>query len=101
MSEPSSTPASDAPPTRHASWLELFFDLVVVAVAQVSHRLHDPTWAELGISFVEHPDATTTASTGALLCGGLAGYFAATTIAAMLEGAPRRWVLGWGCLRWS
>ena len=27
---------------RHASWLELFFDLTVVAAAiQVSHRLHD------------------------------------------------------------
>ena len=53
MSEPSSTPAGDAPSARHASWLELFFDLVVVvAVAQVSHRLHDPTWAELGISLL-------------------------------------------------
>ncbi|MEV0586689.1 low temperature requirement protein A [Nonomuraea sp. NPDC050310] len=31
---------------RHASWLELFFDLVVVAaVVQLAHRLHDPSWA--------------------------------------------------------
>lgn len=53
MSEPQSTPAGDPPSARHASWLKLFFDLVVVvAVAQVSHRLHDPTWAELGISLL-------------------------------------------------
>lgn len=33
---------------RHASWLELFFDLVVVvAVAQLAHRLLHPTWADL------------------------------------------------------
>src|SRR4029453_16572631 len=33
---------------RHASWLELFFDLViVVAVAQLAHLLHDgPGWYE-------------------------------------------------------
>lgn len=38
---------------RHASWLELFFDLVVVvAVAQVAHRLHEPSWPELGISLL-------------------------------------------------
>ncbi|MFD1934457.1 low temperature requirement protein A [Nonomuraea mangrovi] len=35
---------------RHASWLELFFDLVVVvAVAQLAHRLHHPTWAVLAL----------------------------------------------------
>ncbi|MEV0645947.1 low temperature requirement protein A [Phytomonospora sp. NPDC050363] len=38
---------------RHASWLELFFDLVVVAaVAQLAHRMHDsPSLAAVG-SFV-------------------------------------------------
>ncbi|NJP89814.1 low temperature requirement protein A [Nonomuraea sp. FMUSA5-5] len=35
---------------RHASWLELFFDLVVVvAVAQLAHRLEHPTWAGVGL----------------------------------------------------
>ncbi|MFC4120337.1 low temperature requirement protein A [Nonomuraea zeae] len=35
---------------RHASWLELFFDLVVVvAVAQLAHRLEHPTWANVGL----------------------------------------------------
>ncbi|MGW1067889.1 low temperature requirement protein A [Streptomyces aureus] len=34
---------------RHASWLELFFDLVAVAgVAQIAHLLHDGGAAELG-----------------------------------------------------
>lgn len=35
---------------RHASWLELFFDLVfVVAIAQLAHFLHDElTWAGIG-----------------------------------------------------
>ncbi|NUR86078.1 MAG: low temperature requirement protein A [Nonomuraea sp.] len=33
---------------RHASWLELFFDLVVVvAVAQLAHRLAHPTWLDV------------------------------------------------------
>ncbi|MEM1280946.1 MAG: low temperature requirement protein A, partial [Cyanobacteria bacterium P01_H01_bin.152] len=33
-------------PSRHATWLELFFDLVfVLAIAQLSHLLHsDPSW---------------------------------------------------------
>ena len=33
---------------RHASWLELFFDLVfVVAIAQLAHFLHDElTWGD-------------------------------------------------------
>ncbi|MER6951496.1 low temperature requirement protein A [Nonomuraea sp. NPDC000554] len=35
---------------RHASWLELFFDLVVVvAVAQLAHRLQHPTWADVAL----------------------------------------------------
>jgi low temperature requirement protein LtrA len=36
---------------RHASWLELFFDLVVVAaVAQLAHRLHgEPSPADVGV----------------------------------------------------
>ncbi|TYB56833.1 low temperature requirement protein A [Nonomuraea sp. PA05] len=35
---------------RHASWLELFFDLVVVvAVAQLAQRLRQPTWADVGL----------------------------------------------------
>ncbi|MBB5078881.1 low temperature requirement protein A [Nonomuraea endophytica] len=35
---------------RHASWLELFFDLVVVvAVAQLAHRLLHPTWADVAL----------------------------------------------------
>ncbi|NUS05530.1 MAG: low temperature requirement protein A [Nonomuraea sp.] len=35
---------------RHASWLELFFDLVVVvAVAQLAHRLHHPTWQNVAL----------------------------------------------------
>ncbi|MFI6480823.1 low temperature requirement protein A [Nonomuraea sp. NPDC050663] len=38
---------------RHASWLELFFDLVVVvAVAQLAHRLHHPGWAEAGMFLI-------------------------------------------------
>ena len=35
---------------RHASWLELFFDLVVVvAVAQLAHGLHEPTWGAVAL----------------------------------------------------
>ncbi|MFD1539535.1 low temperature requirement protein A [Nonomuraea guangzhouensis] len=35
---------------RHASWLELFFDLVVVvAVAQLAHRLQHPTWGDVAL----------------------------------------------------
>lgn len=35
---------------RHASWLELFFDLVVVvAVAQLAHRLTHPTWPDVAL----------------------------------------------------
>ncbi|MEW9550315.1 low temperature requirement protein A [Nonomuraea sp. NPDC050783] len=35
---------------RHASWLELFFDLVVVvAVAQLAHRLAHPTWPDVAL----------------------------------------------------
>ncbi|MCK2216004.1 low temperature requirement protein A [Actinomadura sp. ATCC 31491] len=35
---------------RHASWLELFFDLVVVvAVAQLAHRLAHPTWGDVAL----------------------------------------------------
>ncbi|WP_433442749.1 low temperature requirement protein A [Nonomuraea sp. CA-141351] len=38
---------------RHASWLELFFDLVVVvAVAQLAHRLAHPTWPDVGLFVV-------------------------------------------------
>ncbi|MET7337964.1 low temperature requirement protein A [Nonomuraea sp. NPDC005650] len=38
------------PGERHASWLELFFDLVVVvAVAQLAHRLAHPTWANVAL----------------------------------------------------
>jgi low temperature requirement protein LtrA len=35
---------------RHASWLELFFDLVVVvAVARLAHGLHEPTWGAVAL----------------------------------------------------
>ncbi|MFG1695378.1 low temperature requirement protein A [Nonomuraea sp. NPDC049309] len=38
------------PGERHASWLELFFDLVVVvAVVQLAHRLAHPTWAGVAL----------------------------------------------------
>ncbi|MEV0347899.1 low temperature requirement protein A [Nonomuraea sp. NPDC050680] len=38
---------------RHASWLELFFDLVVVvAVAQLAHRLQHPTWGDVALFVV-------------------------------------------------
>ncbi|MET9240723.1 low temperature requirement protein A [Nonomuraea sp. NPDC003709] len=38
------------PVERHASWLELFFDLVVVvAVAQLAHRLEHPTWESVAL----------------------------------------------------
>ncbi|QFY08682.1 low temperature requirement protein A [Nonomuraea phyllanthi] len=38
---------------RHASWLELFFDLVVVvAVAQLAHRLAHPTWENVALFVV-------------------------------------------------
>ncbi|MEV5974869.1 low temperature requirement protein A [Streptomyces sp. NPDC051921] len=50
------TPASlpspvPEPEPRHAGWLELFFDLVFVAVvAQLSHGLHgDPGWREFAV----------------------------------------------------
>ncbi|MDI9915138.1 low temperature requirement protein A [Rhodococcus sp. IEGM 1379] len=36
---------------RHASWIELFFDLVVVAgIGQLAHLLHgSPTWSDFGL----------------------------------------------------
>ncbi|MEV0162280.1 low temperature requirement protein A [Nonomuraea fuscirosea] len=38
---------------RHASWLELFFDLVVVvAVIQLAHRLAHPTWPDVALFVV-------------------------------------------------
>lgn len=39
---------------RHASWLELFFDLVAVAgVAQLAHLLHgEPSWRDVGLYIV-------------------------------------------------
>ncbi|GAA4094807.1 low temperature requirement protein A [Nonomuraea soli] len=38
---------------RHASWLELFFDLVVVvAVVQLAHRLHEPTLGSAIVTFM-------------------------------------------------
>ncbi|MGW2339653.1 low temperature requirement protein A [Streptomyces sp. NPDC001661] len=48
---PETLDTADEPvPERHASWLELFFDLIVVAgVGQLAHLLHTgPTWSELG-----------------------------------------------------
>ncbi|WP_425825095.1 low temperature requirement protein A [Streptomyces fractus] len=48
---PDSLDAVEEPvPERHASWLELFFDLIVVAgVGQLAHLLHTgPTWTALG-----------------------------------------------------
>ncbi|MFI5641505.1 low temperature requirement protein A [Streptomyces goshikiensis] len=48
-----STPAASAPAggERHASWLELFFDLTVVAgVAQLAHLLHgSPGWDDVAL----------------------------------------------------
>jgi low temperature requirement protein LtrA len=46
---PKSSPHEER--TRHAAWLELFFDLVFVAfAAQLSHTLHgDPGWREFGV----------------------------------------------------
>ncbi|MGW8728733.1 low temperature requirement protein A [Streptomyces sp. NPDC055808] len=45
-----STPGGE----RHASWLELFFDLVAVAgVAQLAHLLHgEPGWRDVGLYIV-------------------------------------------------
>ncbi|GHF33064.1 hypothetical protein GCM10017566_02090 [Amycolatopsis bartoniae] len=45
---------SEATGERHASWLELFFDLVAVAgVAQLSHLVHTTTsWADAGLYVV-------------------------------------------------
>ncbi|MFF4975839.1 low temperature requirement protein A [Streptomyces sp. NPDC001083] len=42
------------PGERHASWLELFFDLVAVAgVAQLAHLLHgEPGWRDVGLYVV-------------------------------------------------
>ncbi|MET9535156.1 low temperature requirement protein A [Streptomyces sp. NPDC006649] len=57
-SDPGTRPRTQAPPTtggageeRHSSWLELFFDLIVVAgVGQLAHLLHgDPGPAGLGL----------------------------------------------------
>lgn len=47
-------PATEEPRERHASWLELFFDLVVIAaVAQVADRLHgDPSLVDVGLAVV-------------------------------------------------
>jgi low temperature requirement protein LtrA len=45
---------TEKPAERHASWLELFFDLVVVvAVAQLADRLHgDPSLVDVGLAVV-------------------------------------------------
>ncbi|MDT8914167.1 low temperature requirement protein A [Amycolatopsis sp. PS_44_ISF1] len=50
MSEKPEEPAEE----RHASWLELFFDLVAVAgVGQLSHLVHGSTsWADVGLYVV-------------------------------------------------
>jgi len=47
-------PAAEEPRERHASWLELFFDLVVIAaVAQLADRLHgDPSLVDVGLAVV-------------------------------------------------
>jgi low temperature requirement protein LtrA len=47
-------PAAEASRERHASWLELFFDLVVIAaVAQLADRLHgDPSPVDVGLAVV-------------------------------------------------
>ncbi|MFD9531708.1 low temperature requirement protein A [Streptomyces sp. NPDC060010] len=47
----SAPPAENEQSERHASWLELFFDLTAVAgVAQLAHLLHGgPAWADLGL----------------------------------------------------
>ncbi|MDA5285466.1 MULTISPECIES: low temperature requirement protein A [unclassified Streptomyces] len=44
-------PVANEPAERHASWLELFFDLTAVAgVAQLAHLLHGgPGWADLAL----------------------------------------------------
>jgi hypothetical protein len=49
-----SAPAAEEPRERHASWLELFFDLVVIAaVAQLADRLHgDPSPVDVGLAVV-------------------------------------------------
>ena len=46
--------AAEEPRERHASWLELFFDLVVIAaVAQLADRLHgDPSLVDVGLAVV-------------------------------------------------
>ncbi|WP_326833719.1 low temperature requirement protein A [Amycolatopsis rhabdoformis] len=51
---PRSPIASDKSEERHASWLELFFDLVAVAgVAQLAHLVHGSTsWADVGLYVV-------------------------------------------------
>lgn len=47
-------PAAEEPREGHASWLELFFDLVVIAaVAQLADRLHgDPSLVDVGLAVV-------------------------------------------------
>ncbi|WP_328297035.1 low temperature requirement protein A [Streptomyces sp. NBC_00435] len=51
MTESAAPPAVDGGAERHASWLELFFDLTAVAgVAQLAHLLHEgPGAAELAL----------------------------------------------------
>ncbi|MFJ1865301.1 low temperature requirement protein A [Streptomyces sp. NPDC088097] len=52
--DPAVAPADAEPGERHASWLELFFDLTAVAgVAQLAHLLHGgPSWPDLGLYVV-------------------------------------------------
>jgi low temperature requirement protein LtrA len=52
--EGTAAPAAEEQGERHASWLELFFDLVVVAaVAQLAGRLHgDPSPADVGLAVI-------------------------------------------------
>jgi low temperature requirement protein LtrA len=48
------TTPTEEPHERHASWLELFFDLVVIAaVAQLAGRLHgDPSLGDVGLAVI-------------------------------------------------
>lgn len=53
MSEPEKPqgPSQESVLERHASWIELFFDLVVVAgIGQLAHLLHgSPDWSDFGL----------------------------------------------------
>ena len=89
-------------------WWPIFFRYGVL----MGHGRQLPVWALLPLHFatvasitmvaaglgglVAHAGGTLEVGARWLLCGGVAGYYAAATAAGLVTRAPLRWLLGWG-----